>query len=115
MSKNNLWIKQPLAVYTANDENADNGIVVEQITGKIVELVARVAKGGRHELEMLLDGLTDCCHGGARIGHLRGVRRQESGRSPIEAAGLLAEGAEQRARSFATKQSSTHAFRVTRN
>ncbi len=41
MSKNNLWIKQPLAVYTANDENADNGIVVDQITGKIVELVAK--------------------------------------------------------------------------
>ncbi|MFT6905178.1 MAG: 8-oxoguanine deaminase [Oleiphilaceae bacterium] len=33
-----LWIQNPLAVYTANSNDATNGIVVQQ--GKIIELVA---------------------------------------------------------------------------
>lgn len=34
-----LWIKQPLAVFTANDANADNGIVIQN--GTIIELVPK--------------------------------------------------------------------------
>ncbi|MFC3153031.1 8-oxoguanine deaminase [Litoribrevibacter euphylliae] len=34
-----LWIKQPLAVFTANDEDASNGLVIRD--GKILELVAK--------------------------------------------------------------------------
>ena len=33
------WIKQPLAVFTANDADADNGIVIQN--GTIVELVPK--------------------------------------------------------------------------
>ncbi|MCU4676059.1 8-oxoguanine deaminase [Catenovulum sp. 2E275] len=39
--KNTLWIKQPKAVFTANQQNADNGIVVDLNSGKIIELVAK--------------------------------------------------------------------------
>lgn len=35
---NTLWIKSPLSIYTANNEDAGNGIVIQ--TGKIIELVA---------------------------------------------------------------------------
>lgn len=34
-----LWIQSPLTVYTANQENADNGIVIRN--GQIIELVAK--------------------------------------------------------------------------
>lgn len=37
MSK--LWIKKPLAIFTANDLDASNGIVIEN--GKIIELIAK--------------------------------------------------------------------------
>ncbi|MFC3903438.1 8-oxoguanine deaminase [Acinetobacter marinus] len=37
MSK--LWIKNPLAIFTANDLDASNGIVIEN--GKIIELIAK--------------------------------------------------------------------------
>jgi 8-oxoguanine deaminase len=39
MSTHHLWIKNPSAVFTANNHNAKNGIVVDKVTGKIVELV----------------------------------------------------------------------------
>lgn len=35
----NLWIKNPLAIFTANDLDASNGIVIEN--GKIIELIAK--------------------------------------------------------------------------
>jgi len=41
MSSNLIWIKNPRATFTANDQNADNGIVVDEASGKIVELVAK--------------------------------------------------------------------------
>lgn len=41
MSQYNLWIKQPRAVFTANHHNSDNGLVINQVTGKIVELVSK--------------------------------------------------------------------------
>jgi hypothetical protein len=37
--KKSLWIKKPLSVFTANQSNADNGIVIRD--GIIIELVAR--------------------------------------------------------------------------
>ena len=41
MSNNLTWIKNPLATFTANNQNADNGIVVDELSGTIVELVAK--------------------------------------------------------------------------
>lgn len=41
MNKHLIWIKQPLSVFTANDEDATNGIVIDQSTGTIVELVGQ--------------------------------------------------------------------------
>ncbi|MGK0475867.1 MAG: 8-oxoguanine deaminase, partial [Oleispira sp.] len=37
-----LWIKNPQSIFTANKENADNGIVIR--AGTIIELVAKGAK-----------------------------------------------------------------------
>ncbi|WP_319381175.1 8-oxoguanine deaminase [Thiomicrorhabdus sp.] len=47
-----LWIKQPLAVFTANDEDADGGILIRD--GKIVELV-----GGRAVPQLEYDEVYD--------------------------------------------------------
>lgn len=41
MKTHHLWIKSPLAVYTANATNAENGIVINTHTGIIVETVAK--------------------------------------------------------------------------
>ena len=38
-----VWIKQPLAVFTANQQDASNGIVIDQTKGVIKELVPRNA------------------------------------------------------------------------
>ena len=38
-SQSSLWIKQPRSIYTANNEDAQNGIVIS--AGKITELVAK--------------------------------------------------------------------------
>ncbi|TYK66637.1 8-oxoguanine deaminase [Colwellia echini] len=40
MKQQHLWIKSPLTVYTANNNNADNGIVIDTHSGIIIELVA---------------------------------------------------------------------------
>ncbi|WP_319558342.1 8-oxoguanine deaminase [Thiomicrorhabdus sp.] len=40
-STHTIWIKQPLAVFTANDEDAGGGILIQE--GKIIELVAKGA------------------------------------------------------------------------
>ena len=37
--KKSLWIKKPLSVFTANQSNADNGIVIRD--GIIIKLVAK--------------------------------------------------------------------------
>lgn len=41
MNNHLIWIKQPLSVFTANDEDATNGIVIDQANGNIVELVGQ--------------------------------------------------------------------------
>ncbi|MGL1957559.1 MAG: 8-oxoguanine deaminase [Colwellia sp.] len=41
MKHHHLWIKSPLAVYTANSTNAENGIVIDTQTGVIIETVAK--------------------------------------------------------------------------
>ena len=38
-----IWIKHPLAVFTANQQDASNGIVIDQSTGLIIELVPQHA------------------------------------------------------------------------
>ena len=38
-----IWIKHPLAVFTANQQDASNGIVIDQSTGLIIELVPQYA------------------------------------------------------------------------
>ncbi|WP_199271601.1 8-oxoguanine deaminase [Paraglaciecola sp. L3A3] len=40
-SSNILWIKHPLSHFTANNEDASNGIVIDQANGLIIELVAK--------------------------------------------------------------------------
>lgn len=41
MSTHHFWVKQPLSVYTANNHHAENGIVVDRASGKIIELVSK--------------------------------------------------------------------------
>ena len=38
MAANRLWIKNPLAIFTANDQDASGGLVIEN--GVIIELLA---------------------------------------------------------------------------
>lgn len=47
-----IWIKSPLAVYTANDEDASNGVVIQN--DRIVELVAK-GQQPRHEIDKVYD------------------------------------------------------------
>ncbi len=66
-SNNSVWIKTPLAVFTANDDDARNGIVVRG--KKIVELVAQRCEPAEHYDEVydasrsvLLPGLINTHH-----------------------------------------------------
>ena len=66
-SNNAVWIKEPLAVFTANNEDARNGIVVRG--QKIVELVAQGSEPSEHYDEVydasrsvLLPGLINTHH-----------------------------------------------------
>lgn len=63
----NLWIKKPLSVFTANQQDACNGIVIND--GLIVELVARNAQPKHHidrvfdaSQHVLLPGLVNTHH-----------------------------------------------------
>ncbi len=47
-----IWIKSPLSVYTANDEDASNGVVIQG--DRIVELVAN-GQQPRHEIDKVYD------------------------------------------------------------
>lgn len=38
-SRSRIWIKQPLAIYTANQLDASNGLVIEN--NKIIEVLAK--------------------------------------------------------------------------
>ncbi|WP_017446479.1 8-oxoguanine deaminase [Gayadomonas joobiniege] len=54
--KNNglLWLKKPKAIFTANQEDAENGLVIDTVTGKIVELIGRNAQPS-HACERIMD------------------------------------------------------------
>ena len=41
MSHYHIWIKHPRGVFTANNNNADNGIVIDKVTGTIIELISK--------------------------------------------------------------------------
>lgn len=41
MSHYHIWIKHPRGVFTANHNNADNGIVIDKVTGTIIELISK--------------------------------------------------------------------------
>ena len=52
---NTLWIKKPLSIFTANNKNADNGIVIRD--GIIIELVAK-----NSQPESAVDKIFDASH-----------------------------------------------------
>jgi len=51
-AEKNLWIKNPLSVFTANQQDARNGIVIRD--GKILELVPSGAEP-RYEIDQVFD------------------------------------------------------------
>lgn len=65
---NRIWIKHPRAVFTANQADASNGIVVDQHTGLITELVGKGQQPNQYDAVMdasdkvLLPGLVNTHH-----------------------------------------------------
>lgn len=51
-SSKTLWIKQPLSIYTANNQDAQNGVVI--YNGKIIELVAK-GQAPKHPIDQVFD------------------------------------------------------------
>ncbi|MEL0630536.1 hypothetical protein V6256_13045 [Psychromonas aquatilis] len=49
---NTLWIKNPLSIFTANQQDASNGIVIKD--GIIIELVAK-NKQPKHAIDTIFD------------------------------------------------------------